>query len=198
VRYFIATDYNDSYQLMLARPDRFRPVFSEAHVTVFENRSVLPRALFVPASSGAIEVISDEQVQLARLKESSFAPDRSVLLDRIPEDLAIAGANPHSAPVTQISWIETSEDESTLRVESGRPGILIWSQIFYPGWKVFVDGKESPLLRADYAFIGVSLGQGTHTVRFVFHPQSFQAGSWITALTGLMMMGMVTYGVVKR
>jgi uncharacterized membrane protein YfhO len=53
---------------------------------------------------------------------------------------------------------------------------LVLSDTYYPGWKAFVDGKETKIYRADYAFRAIPLNAGTHRVEFTYDPISFKLG----------------------
>jgi len=64
-------------------------------------------------------------------------------------------------------------DTVRVEVESRDGGILTLADTYYPGWQVFVDGKESPLLRTYTALRGVAVGPGQHSVAFVFSPEIF-------------------------
>jgi uncharacterized membrane protein YfhO len=47
---------------------------------------------------------------------------------------------------------------------------------YFPGWKATVDGRTTPIYRADYNFRAVSLPEGAHTVTFTYRPLSFRLG----------------------
>jgi uncharacterized membrane protein YfhO len=51
-----------------------------------------------------------------------------------------------------------------------------------PGWKVTVDGREAPLLRANVAFRGVALPAGRHVVEQVYRPPSILLGLAVSAV----------------
>lgn len=57
-----------------------------------------------------------------------------------------------------------------LEAETDKPGVLILSESSYPGWRVFVDGKEKPCLWLNLLFQGVELDKGVHRIEFVYHP----------------------------
>jgi uncharacterized membrane protein YfhO len=79
-----------------------------------------------------------------------------------------------------------------MRATAAEPSILVLSQMHYPGWKARIDGKEAPVLRVDYAFIGAALRPGVHDVRFVYSPSSFRIGGILSGaalLTGLVLCG---------
>src|SRR5262249_36628973 len=59
-RYFVTNRFDPNYDLVAADPQRFRLAFSDAAVNVFENLQSLPRAWFVPAGPGAIEILSSD------------------------------------------------------------------------------------------------------------------------------------------
>jgi uncharacterized membrane protein YfhO len=47
---------------------------------------------------------------------------------------------------------------------------LVLTDTYDSEWRVWVDGREVPLLRADYAFRAIALGPGFHKVKFLYHP----------------------------
>jgi len=61
-------------------------------------------------------------------------------------------------------------------------GLLVFTDIYYPGWKVWVDGVRKELLNVDYIFRGVFLEKGVHKVRFVYDPLSIKLGIWISLI----------------
>ena len=181
-KYFVTNTYNESYETLAKRPERFSLVFSEGAVRVFENRLALPRAFFVPVSAHALKILSDEEAQLARLKDPGFDPEREVILPDMPSMLAdLAGEGPQSTASAQVAWIHTSLNRMDLTVTTNKPGVLVLSQIFYPGWQVLVDEHEAPILRTDYALTGVALREGIRNVSFIYRPMSFRIGSAVSA-----------------
>ena len=88
--------------------------------------------------------------------------------------------------------LQYSEDLNSVRVRvtAVTPSILVLSQAYYPGWKVYVDGKRAETLRADFAFTGVSVNTGTHDIEFKFLPTSFVVGVVISAVSVLLLAGL--------
>ncbi len=177
VKYLVATASNRGAATLAVRPERFRLVFSDATVRVFENRTVLPRAFLVPASG--VEVLSSEKTQLARLLSADFDPARSVIL---PEAVSIPFRG-EADPVLPPGVSEIVPGINDVRMTAGvaEPSILVLSQTHYPGWRVEVDGSPAALLRADYGFDGVALSPGRHRVRFALVPNSLRIGALMTA-----------------
>ena len=179
VKYLVATTWNRSAEVMASRPDRFRLVFSDASVRIFENLSVLPRAFLVPASRAV--TLADEDSQLAQLCAPGFDPARAVILpEGLPAPDGGDGGGGDRPAVSGVSGIEGRINGVSLRVTAAERSVLVLSQMHYPGWKAFIDGKEAPVLRVDYAFVGATLEPGTHAVRFVYSPRSFRIGAFLS------------------
>ncbi len=73
--------------------------------------------------------------------------------------------------------------------------LLFVGDSYYPGWKVYVDGRERPLLRANYMFRAVALDAGEHNVRFIYDPLSFKLGGLVSLLT---VCWLIVYYIRKR
>ena len=58
------------------------------------------------------------------------------------------------------------------QVSSQTGGVVVFSEIYYPGWNAFIDGKPVEHGRADYVLRALQVPAGEHTVRFTFDPQS--------------------------
>ncbi|OGZ01653.1 MAG: hypothetical protein A2946_02170 [Candidatus Liptonbacteria bacterium RIFCSPLOWO2_01_FULL_53_13] len=76
--------------------------------------------------------------------------------------------------------VETSAD---------RDGILVLSELFYPGWNAYLDGKRVPVYPANVMFRGIFLPSGAHTVTFRFEPWWFWPSVTISLLTLLAVLG---------
>jgi hypothetical protein len=92
-----------------------------------------------------------------------------------------------------ITLLEDQPGRLSLRVATISSGWLVVSDLYYPGWKVWVDNQSEELLQVDYLFRGVEVGAGEHTIRMVYQPTSFWAGSGITLLCLIVLLGLWIY-----
>ncbi|MCX8023860.1 MAG: YfhO family protein [Thermanaerothrix sp.] len=72
-----------------------------------------------------------------------------------------------------------------LEVETTGSGWLRLADLWYPGWKVIVDGHPQPLLQVDGCLRAVFLTTGKHFVQFVYAPLSFSIGASVSLLAWL-------------
>jgi uncharacterized membrane protein YfhO len=59
----------------------------------------------------------------------------------------------------------------------------VLSDTYFPGWKVFINGKEGKIYRANYNFRVIPLHAGTYEIQFVYNPITFKVGVLISLLT---------------
>jgi len=146
---------------------RFKPVFSDQNVTILENKNVLPRAFMVCDW----ETETREQTILTALLKQDFPLDKKIYIEEtVPFEVD------KGACLGQVVNIGYKENQSIYEVESEKDGLLFVSDTFYPGWKVYVDGEEKRIYRADTAFRAVPITRGRHIVKFVYQPDSFSRG----------------------
>ena len=60
----------------------------------------------------------------------------------------------------------------TYDVQSGKGGIVVFSEIYYPGWTATIDGQEAELGRVDYILRALNVKAGQHQVELMFYPKS--------------------------
>jgi uncharacterized membrane protein YfhO len=60
----------------------------------------------------------------------------------------------------------------TYKVSSNQGGIVVFSEIYYPGWTATVDGKSVELGRVNYVLRALNITSGKHEIVLDFHPSS--------------------------
>jgi hypothetical protein len=81
-------------------------------------------------------------------------------------------------PASVTRWTANQID---LEVEG--PGILVLSEVVYPGWQVRVDGSPEEIVPVEKLLRGVTIADGKHSVKFSFYPTPVFAGLAICAST---------------
>ena len=63
-------------------------------------------------------------------------------------------------------------NQQTYKVQSAKGGVLVFSDIYYPGWTATVDGQDVPLGRVNYVLRAMHIAPGSHEVVLSFFPKS--------------------------
>ena len=63
-------------------------------------------------------------------------------------------------------------NQLTYQVNSGKGGVLVFSEVYYPGWTATIDGEPAELGRVDYILRALSVKPGKHEVVLSFFPKS--------------------------
>jgi len=79
----------------------------------------------------------------------------------------------------KIDLEKWSPNEIKIRTE-GETGTLILSEIYYPGWKAWIDGKRVEIDHEFEILRGIKLDSGSHEVVLMFLPNSFLIGMVIS------------------
>lgn len=75
-------------------------------------------------------------------------------------------------------------------------GLAVFSEMYYEkGWKALIDGKETSIMRADYALRAIVVPAGKHTIEFKFEPQVVKTGSTITLVSCIGMLFLLVGGL---
>ena len=96
--------------------------------------------------------------------------------------------------------IKTYEpNQLTYEVESAKGGVVVFSEIYYPGWTATVDGVEQELGRVNYVLRALQVKPGKHEVVLSFFPKSIDHTetiayiSYVVLLLLILWLGWTTY-----
>lgn len=153
------------------RSEVLRPLAKVGDVHLYLNPKVLPRAYVVTQYHTAE---SPEHAQKLLLSDS-FNPAVEAIVYREPGFTSVAGA---FQPAVKIE--RYTPTEVTLKVDTPRPGLLVLSDTYYPGWKAEVDGIETPIHLVNMCYRGVVVPEGARSVRFVFASTRVTVGLYIS------------------
>ncbi len=114
---------------------------------------------------------------------ATLNPAQTALVDQ-PLDL------PPGTP-GHVSIIKDRPGILVIHSQTGTRQLLTVAESWNPGWHASVDGQRTELLRVNGDFFGTLVEPGDHEVRFVFAPDSFKTGLWISlASVVITMMGL--------
>ena len=88
---------------------------------------------------------------------------KEVLGEAVPEDdMAI------------VKLTKYEPNELTYDISSTKGGIVVFSEIYYPGWTATVDGEPVTVGRVDYVLRAINVKAGKHKVVLTFKPKSIR------------------------
>ena len=82
-----------------------------------------------------------------------------------------------SVPQDDTSIVKLTQykpNNLTYEVTSNKGGVIVFSEIYYPGWTATIDGQPAELGRVDYILRALNVKPGTHKVVLDFHPTSLK------------------------
>ena len=86
----------------------------------------------------------------------------------------------------------------TYDVQSGKGGIVVFSEIYYPGWTATIDGQEAELGRVDYILRALNVSAGQHQVELMFYPKSIDTTETIAYVAiGILVLAVIFLGYVE-
>lgn len=129
---------------------------------VQSNPGILGSAWFVDSIKW-VDNPNDEILDLNNINIKSTAIVRTENKDKLP-------ALKNSIVSGTISLDDYSPDKMEYTSMSDKEGLAVFSEIFYPDWKVFIDGKEGIIVPVNYVLRGVPIPKGDHKIEFIFHP----------------------------
>ena len=146
----------------------------DGKVKIFQNITNLPRAFL---SSKAVKV-SDEEIVKIFQNQRLDSNEIIYLNEELNKPLDNVKYTGNEVKVTDFQ-----PNSVKLEAESKGNSVLFLSEVYYPEWKAYVDGKETRIYQAFGLFRAIYLEKGTHRIEFVFNPAKFYVGAAITVFT---------------
>ncbi|MCR5131615.1 MAG: YfhO family protein [Prevotella sp.] len=101
-----------------------------------------------------------------------------------------------TASVVTLTAYEPNELKYNVR--SGKGGVVVFSEIYYPGWTATVDGEKAELGRVNYVLRAMNLKPGEHEVVLTFKPQSLRRTETVAYVASLLLLLAVVGGIVVK
>jgi hypothetical protein len=86
-------------------------------------------------------------------------------------------------------------NELSYEVNSGKGGVVVFSEIYYPGWTATIDGQPAELGRVNYILRALNVKSGKHDVVLTFKPKSVNTTETIAYISYVILM-LVVLGAV--
>ncbi|HUT54628.1 MAG TPA: hypothetical protein VM658_14655 [bacterium] len=178
----LTSDEDGSWTYMidprLIRPDAPFQRLETGPIEIYINTRALPRSFIVHDAMS----LSGPDLRAIMMDPARFDPGRTILFEAggAADNLMALAARGQGAPAAPdaVESSRHSGGEVLVRARLGSPGWLFISDAMYPGWRVFADGIEERIYRADLVFRAVFLTEGRHEVRFIYQPAGFRIGLW--------------------
>ena len=156
-------------------------VYEGADGWIYKLTGALPRAFLVQ------EVIAapDAPAALGILVDETFDASKSAIVIGEQSALQTGLATPTSQQGFEGGAHIASDRLNELVIETAANGnaMLVLNDSWDAGWTAYVDGAKQPVLRANYAFRGVVVPEGEHTVVLSYRPRAFLIGLAFSAVS---------------
>ncbi len=156
---------------------------------IYENPAFLPRAFLVDS----VAVLPPLEI-LQRLRQGDFDPRRVAFLEEpLPEPI-----EPPTEEASAQVLIHKNEYIKLQVTATGR-NFLFLSEIAYPpAWHATVDGTPVPIVKVNYAFRGIVVPPGTHTVELYYRSANFERGRAISLGLNVIVLGLLLFGLWRQ
>jgi hypothetical protein len=179
----------------MANPDNSMDLMNlKWTITTGQNPGFVIRPSYLPRVKLYYQAdVLPDSMALDRLKtDSTYDFRHRILLEEQPElPLGAEDAN------AKDSVTKFGSNEISASVTTSSNAMLFFSEIYYPAWKAYLDGKPVKLYRAFTSLRAVEVAAGTHTVVLRYESSAFAKGSIITIMTLILSFGALGFLIFR-
>jgi Bacterial membrane protein YfhO len=100
--------------------------------------------------------------------------------------------NIKSDSTAQISLTKYDVNTLSYKSVSKTSQVAVFSEMYYKeGWQAYIDGKKTPIYRADYVLRALKIPSGTHKIIFKFEPKVIQQGTMLIGISYILLIGFI-------
>lgn len=147
-------------------------------VFVYQNQKALPRAYLV----FAYEQVDEKQLMQKILNNADKLNQKVIISSS--EQLPVLEQNSNNTDQI-VKFDRYDPTEISILVNTKNEGILVLTDSFYPGWRAYIDEKETQIFPANGIFRGIFIPKGNHQVEFRYISNSFYLGLGVSLLSGI-------------
>jgi len=144
---------------------------------VFVNATALPRACWF----SEYRATPDFDAALALLADPGFDVRGACVVEGGASEPAAADAP--QAAFLRCAIEKVAPEHLIVTVDAPRPGVVVLSESFAPGWRATRNGEPAPVLRANGLFLGAATPAGPQRIEFTYRPVAFTAGMTVSLIT---------------
>ena len=109
---------------------------------------------------------------------------------------ALITSAPQFDSAASIQLVTYDNDQVIYNVKTATNQLAILSEVYYPaGWKAYVDGKETPVLKADYALRAVNIPANAKKLELKFAPEVYTSSYRITGIMNYVLVILLLSGL---
>ncbi len=100
----------------------------------------------------------------------------------------------------KITLTQYGLDDLSFTSTNTKDGLAVFSDIYYAkGWKAYIDGKETPIVKANYVLRAIKIpgSPQPHKIEFHFHPDSFYNGDKVAIASCLLLFAIAIGALVQ-
>jgi len=90
--------------------------------------------------------------------------------------------------VASIVLTNYEPDKVSYTISTPENKLVVFSEIYYPDWKVYINGKETQLYSANYVLRALVVPQGEHKIEFVFNTEFFYTSKKISQVSFIVLL----------
>lgn len=147
----------------------------------FGNAWFVDRISYVDNANAEIDAVGKIDLRHEAVADSKFK-----------DALGETAAQQSNAVVTLKKY---EPNELTYTVDSQKGGIVVFSEVYYPGWTATVDGTDTPVGRVNYILRAINVKPGKHTVVLTFKPASVKNTETAAYVAYLLLVLAIAAGV---
>jgi hypothetical protein len=91
------------------------------------------------------------------------------------------------SPTESVTITRYEPQRVELAATLERPGLVVLADVYYPGWKLTIDGMPAPIYRTNRMMRGAAVTAGRHTLVYTYDPASFRIGGMLS-IAGLLVL----------
>lgn len=129
---------------------------------------------------------------------NAFDPRKTAVIRTTFKDKLGGATTFQKDSAAQIKLAQYGLNDISFTSSNSKEGLGVFSDIYYEkGWKAYVDGNETPIVKANYVLRAIKIPAGNHKIEFIFHPDSFYNGDKLAIVSCILLLGIAVGAIVQ-